>query len=55
MNYNAEIGSKWKGRILVKITTSDIDTPLAQVRPIEDDSLISEVYSHTLNHQWEIH
>ena len=32
MNYNAEIGSRWNGRILMKCEVKDVDSPIARVR-----------------------
>ena len=43
MNTNAEIGSRWKGRVFLKINYIDIDTPLSGTKPIEDNDLINKV------------
>ena len=37
MNYNAEIGSSWNGRILMKCVVSDVDSPIARVSDIPED------------------
>ena len=31
MNYNAEIGSRWNGRVLMKCEVKDVDSPIARV------------------------
>ena len=38
MNENAEIGSAWNGRILLKIEYKTTDTPITKCAPIEQDS-----------------
>jgi hypothetical protein len=43
MNYNAEIGSRWNGRILMKCEIKDVDSPIARVRNIEDNQLINQI------------
>ena len=55
MNYNAEIGSKWKGRILVKITAKPVDAPIAQVRDITDKELLAKVYGQPRNVLWSVY
>ena len=40
MNYNAEIGSRWNGRILMKCEVSDVDSPIARVREMEKEKLL---------------
>ena len=37
MNYNAEIGSRWNGRILMKCVVTDVDSPIARVSDIPKD------------------
>ena len=37
MNYNAEIGSHWNGRILMKCEVKDVDAPIARVTDIPKD------------------
>ena len=55
MNYNAEIGSKWKGRILCKIVANPVDAPIAQVRDIEDEEHLKEVYSKGRSNLWSVY
>ena len=55
MNYNAEIGSRWKGRILMKIDIADVDSPISAVRPIEDVQLLQSVYSKGRSNLWSIY
>ena len=43
MNYNAEIGSRWNGRILMRCEIKDVDSPIARVRNIEDQQLINQI------------
>ena len=43
MNYNAEIGSRWNGRILMRCDIKDVDSPIARVRNIEDNQLLSQI------------
>ena len=43
MNYNAEIGSRWNGRILMRCEIKDVDSPIARVRNIEDNQLINQI------------
>ena len=38
MNENAEIGSSWNGRILLKIEYKTTDTPITKCAPIEENS-----------------
>ena len=52
MNTNAEIGSSWKGRILMKITVSEVDTPCASVRKIEDKTLLQQAANISRNNLW---
>ena len=37
MNYNAELGSRWNGRILMMCKVTDVDFPIARVRDIPDE------------------
>ena len=39
MNYNAEIGSNWNGRILMKCEVNDVDSPIARVTDIPQDEV----------------
>ncbi|MCQ2817643.1 MAG: hypothetical protein MJ252_10295 [archaeon] len=42
MNTNAEIGSRWKGRLFLQITAVDDDKPISGVFPISDEKLKAE-------------
>ena len=53
VNYNAEIGSKWNGRILMKCTVSDVGAPVARVSKIPLD-IINDAYSHSRKYIWKI-
>lgn len=54
MNNNAEIGSAWKGRILMKITTSDSDNPSASIRKM-DESQITEAANISRSNLWSVY
>ena len=56
MNYNAEIGSRWNGRILMMCKVTDVDSPIARVRnfPKEDEELIEKVKSSGRKNLWSI-
>ena len=56
MNENAEIGSAWNGRILLKIEYKTTDTPITKCIPIEENSNELQV-SQTINRpvMWTIH
>ena len=53
VNYNAEIGSKWNGRILMKCKVTDVGTPVAKVSKIPDD-LIAESELQNRGVSWKI-
>ena len=55
MNTNAEIGSRWKGRIWLMIKYKEIDTPEALTRPIEDKNLIETIEQTSRTNQWSIY
>ena len=55
MNENAEIGSRWKGRVWLLIKHSSIDTPISGTRPIDDESLISQVYNTSRSNLWSVY
>jgi len=52
MNFNAEIGSRWNGRILMKCEVTDVDSPIARVRPIENKKLVDDVYKLKPSISW---
>ena len=56
MNYNAEIGSRWNGRILMKCKVTDVDSPIARVRnfPKEEENLVEEVKKTVRENCWSI-
>ena len=54
MNYNAEIGSRWNGRILMRCEVKDVDSPIARVRNIEDQELINQVKLLAPKVRWNI-
>ena len=53
MNYNAEIGSHWNGRILMKCVVTDVDSPIARVTDIPED-IIKEAYSISRPIIWKV-
>ena len=55
MNYNAEIGSKWKGRVLLKFVVSNVDAPAVKVSDITDKEYLKDVYSKGRPNQWSVH
>ena len=55
MNYNAEIGSRWNGRVLMKCTVNDIESPIASVRDIDDKNLIREISQRKPECKWVIY
>ena len=55
MNYNAEIGSKWKGRVLMKFDVSNVDAPAVKVIDITDKEYLKDVYSKGRHNQWSVH
>ena len=55
MNYNAEIGSKWKGRVLMKFEVKNVDAPVVKVSDMDDIEYIKEVYNKGRPNQWSVH
>ena len=53
VNYNAEIGTKWNGRILMKCTVADVGAPVAKVRKIPKD-IVEDAYNHSRKYIWRI-
>ena len=53
VNYNAEIGSKWNGRILMKCIVSDVGAPVAKVTDMDNDE-VKEALSHSRKYIWKI-
>ena len=54
MNSNAEIGSSWNGRILLKILYKDTDTPIIKTENITDNKEINTANSTARNILWTI-
>jgi hypothetical protein len=56
MNYNAEIGSRWNGRILMQCKVTDVDSPIARVRniPKEEENLIENAKKSTRKNLWSV-
>ena len=53
MNYNAEIGSRWNGRILMKCVVTDVDSPIARVTDIPKD-IVNQVKNCSRKCIWKI-
>ncbi len=53
VNHNAEIGTKWNGRILMKCTVSDQGAPVVRVSNIPED-ICKEAYSKSRTYTWKI-
>jgi hypothetical protein len=56
MNYNAEIGSRWNGRILMKCSVTDVDSPIARVRDFGEgeQNLLQQVNNTGRSNLWSI-
>ena len=56
MNYNAEIGSRWNGRILMQCKVTDVDSPIARVRdiPNEENNLILNAQKSSRSNLWSV-
>ena len=55
MNTNAEIGSSWNGRILLKIDYNKTDTPITSVKDIKDiENIIEKANNIKRNIKWTI-
>ncbi len=55
MNNNAEIGSKWRGRILLKIEYQNADSPTTQVKKIDDFNLINQAKNLSRKNLWSLY
>ena len=53
MNYNAEIGSRWNGKILMKCVVTDVDSPIARVTDIPKN-IVDEVMKCSRQNIWKI-
>ena len=54
VNYNAEIGSSWNGRILMKCVVSDVGSPSAKVRKIPNEMVEESKNISVRNNEWKI-
>ena len=54
MNANAEIGSSWNGRILLKILYKNSDSPIIKTENITDNNEINAANSISRNILWTI-
>ena len=55
MNENPEMGSRWKGRVYLKISYKDVDYPVAGVQKITDMDLIEEVNNQGRKYLWSLY
>ena len=53
MNFNAEIGSRWNGRILMKCVVTDVDSPIARVTDIPQN-VVDEAMNCSRKNIWKI-
>ena len=53
MNYNAEIGSRWNGKILMKCVVTDVDSPIARVTDIPKN-IVEEAKNCSRKNIWKI-
>ena len=52
MGYNAEIGSRWNGRVFMKCDVREVDSPTSSVRDISDNKIIAEAREVTNKEQY---
>ena len=55
MNDNPEIGSRWKGRVYLKINYKDADCPIAGVQKITDTELINSINKQGRKYLWSLY
>ena len=55
MNQNAEIGSRWKGRVLMKIEFNSVDSPSAKKRKITDELMLKQANEVSRKNLWSIY
>ena len=55
MNQNAEIGSRWKGRVLMKIEFNSVDSPSAKKRKITDELMLKQAKEVSRKNLWSIY
>ena len=53
MNYNAEVGSRWNGRILMKCEVNDADSPIARVTDIPKN-VVKEAMNSSRKNIWKV-
>ena len=54
MNQNPEIGSRWKGRVYLKINYKDCEYPVTGVHKITDNDLINAVDKASRQYLWSL-
>ena len=54
MNSNPEMGSRWKGRIFIKINCNDVTFPIAGIQNINDYELIEKIRNTSRAHLWSL-
>ena len=54
MNENPEIGSRWKGRVYLKIKYSDCESPIVGVNKCLDYDLINKVNNSSRQYLWSL-
>ena len=55
MNENSDLGSRWKGRVYLKINYKDIDYPIAGIQNITDQDLINSVNNIGRKYLWSLY
>ena len=55
MNENPEIGSRWKGRVYLKINYKDVEYPITGVQKITDMDLINAVNNMGRKYLWSLY
>ena len=55
MNENSDLGSRWKGRVYLKINYKDIDYPIAGVQNIADQELLNSVNNIGRKYLWSLY
>ena len=55
MNENPEVGSRWKGRVYLKINYNDCEYPVAGVQKITDNELIQSVEKINRKFLWSLY
>jgi len=55
MNNNGEVGSRWKGRVYLKINYKNCEYPVAGVHKIQKDELLESEVIINRKHLWTLH